>query len=486
MSLPSILKVGVLPSVQNMNIDTSVLDPINISDSECVFQIPRNGILDGGSMISLAVRTATGVSDAFFPVKTGAYSLIKSAHLLIGGKEIASCEDCAEYETMVSQFTTPEHRAFVESVKSFRSMDRYVEVDEATGRLLPQDLDYGTFANDASARATVPANLKPTDNDSTTPVASVPLSSLIPFMRSRQLPLFTIKENVFIRLVFNTQSSTTDGTICCFPSGSGSSGVVVPSRVNIKFYADHLYYEDNTMQEVQSQVFSEKGLSYLYEDSILTVAQIPASANPNLGSVAEQSVERDVAVAGRVVRSMMVAEKFTTLGDNAGAGVLGKYMSNDLQTDTTYNWRINEQRLYDRDVSAPSHKYTELGKVLGMPLQVPSQLYSFDVDSDKDSTDKALNQNSVYIGQIESYQLPTATNTAATQDIRATSHYLGVDLTTSGLNVLGNGTRVSSKPIILTKNYKRTNGKNQAREIRVYANVERMITIRGGSVVVSA
>jgi hypothetical protein len=121
-----------------------------------------------------------------------------------------------------------------------------------------------------------------------------------------------------------------------------------------------------------------------------------------------------------------------------------------------------------------------------MPLQVPSQLYSFDVDSDKDVADKSLNQNSVYVGQIESYQLPTTTNTAATQDIRASSHYLGGDLTTSGLNVLGNGTRVSSKPIILTKNYKRTNGKNQARELRCWANVERLITIRGGSVVVSA
>ena len=486
MSLPQILNVQTQSSVSNMSIQTQTLDPINISDSECVFQIPMNGILDGGSMVSLAVRTSAGVSDAFLPCKTGIFSLVKSAHLMIGSKEIASCEDCGQYETLVSQFETPEKRSFIESVKSGRSLDRWIEVDEASGRLIPQDLDYTTFAVDTTAAASVPPNLKPTDNDATTPVFSIPLHKLIPMMKTRSLPLFVIKENVFLRIVFQTQSATTDGTICCFPSGSGSVGTVVPSRVNIKFYSDHLYYDDNTMQETKARVYSDVGLSYQYEDTILTVAQVPASANPVAGSVAEQSVERDIAVSGRTVRSLLVAEKFTTLADNAGVGVLGEYVSNDLMTDSSYNWRINEQRIYDRDVSKPSHKYTELSAVLNAPLQVPSQLYSFDVDSDKAESDRAVNQNSVYVGSIEGYQMPNGTNTVLGNDLRASAHYLGLDLTTSGFNVLGNGTTVGSKPIILSKSYKRTNGKNQGREIRCWASVERLITIKGGDVVVSA
>ena len=114
MSLPDILSVKTLPTIENMDIQSTVLDPITISDTEAVFQIPKVGILDGGSMVTLAVTTATGVSDAFLPVKTGIYGLIKSAHLLVGAKEIASCEDVGFYETMVSQFSTPEHRSFIE------------------------------------------------------------------------------------------------------------------------------------------------------------------------------------------------------------------------------------------------------------------------------------------------------------------------------------------------------------------------------------
>ena len=484
MSIPSVLTVSTMPTVDTMKIKTEVLDPITISNSECVFQIPRNGILDGGSFVSLAVTTDGG--EGFFPLKTGIFSMIKSAHLLIGSKEIGSCSDVGHYQTMVSQFSTPEHRAFVESVKSGRSMDRFVELDAATGRMIPQDLDYTVFAADGSAACVVPANLKPTASDATTPVFSIPLSDLIPMMKTRPLPLMAIQENVFLRLIFKSQSTKDDGSILCYPETASSSGVVVPSKVNIKFYSDHLYYADDAMGQMMSEVYSEQGLSYLYEDQILTVAQVPAVTDPNAGSVTSQRVERDVAVSGRTVRSLMVTEKYTKLTDNDGHKMLGEYVSNDMPTDTTYNWRINEQRVYDRDVSRPSHKYTELSQVLGAPLQCPSQFYSFDVDSDKSADDKALNQNSLYIGQIEGHQLPNATNTALSNDIRCSSHYIGLDLTTSGMNVLGSGKKVGSKPIILSKSYQRTNGRFEAREQRIYSQVERLMNIRSGVVTVSS
>ena len=483
-SLPDVLSVEVMPTVDTMSIKTEVLDPITISDTECSFQIPRNGILDGGSFVSLAVTTDG--NDGFLPCKTGIYSLIKSAHLLIGSKEISSCSDCGHYETLIKQFSTPEHRAYVDSVKSGRSMDRFVEVDAANGLLMPLDMDYTTFATDASAEAFVPPNLKPTPSDATTPVFSVPLSDLIPMMKTRKLPLMAIEENVFLRLVFQTQSARDDGTILCYPNGSASSGVVVPSKVNIKFYSDHLYYSDDTMNQFMSQVYSDTGMQYLYEDQILTVAQVPSTANPAVDTVTEQRVERDVAVSGRTVRSLLVTEKFTALADNNGRNILGEYVSNDMETDTAYNWRINDQRKYDRDVTRPSHKYTELNQVVGAPLQVPSQLYSYDVDTDKSNAANKLNQNSVYIGKLEGYQLPNRTNSFVGNDIRCTSHYIGLDMTLSGSNFLGNGKKVGSKPIILSKTYKRTNGKNEAREMRIYASVERLMTLRNGTVLVSA
>ena len=480
--LPDILNVKTLPTIDNMEIKTEVLDPITATNNEVVFQIPRNGILDGGSFVSLAVRTASGVNDAFLPLKTGIHGLIRNAYLMSGSKVIASTEEYGHYQTMVRQFETPEHREYVEQVKTGNSVDRFNEVSTATGRIMPKDLDYTTFKDDATGVAVVPNFIKPTDDDATTPVFSVPLSHIIPFMRSRQLPLYAMKENVFLRLVFNTQALKTDGTICCFASGSTSSGVIVPSLTNIKFYSDHLYYEDGTMDATRKAIFSDNGLTYLYEDSVLTNSQIPSVANPTSPAITEQRIERDIAVSGRTVRNLLVQEKAQGVSHN----LLGNYSSKCLTTNDAINFRINEQRLYDRDLVNPAHKHNELTQVMGKPLQVPNQMYSFDADTDKAVADNGLNQNSVYVGKIEGFQLPDQSNTGLTNDIRASSHYVGVDLTTSGMNVLGNGKRIGVKPIIISKTIKRTAGNQTAREMRVWASVERLITIRNGEVVVSA
>lgn len=480
--LPDILNVKTLPTIDNMEIKTEVLDPITATNNEVVFQIPKNGILDGGSFVSLAVRTANGVSDAFLPLKTGIHGLIRNAYLMSGSKVIASTEEYGHYQTMIRQFETPEHREYVEQVKSGNSVDRFSEVSNTSGRIIPKDLVYTTFATDQSARAVVPEFVKPTDSDDTTPVFSVPLSHLIPFMRSRQLPLYAMKENVFLRLVFNTQTTIAGGTICCFPSGTGSSGVIVPSLSNIKFYSDHLYYEDGTMEATRKSIFSDNGLTYLYEDSVLTNSQIPSVANPTAGTVAEQRIERDIAVSGRTVRNLLIQEK----PQGASHTLLGVYTSNCLTTNDLINFRINEQRLYDRDLENPAHKHNELTQVMGKPLQVPSQMYSFDSDTSKATANNPLVQNSVYVGRIENIQLPDGVNGNLTNDIRATSHYVGVDLTTSGMNVLGNGKRIGVKPIIVSKTIKRNTDNEGAREMRCWASVERLITIRNGEVVVSA
>ncbi len=252
MSLPDIMINKPLPTISNMEIDTEVLDPISSSNQEVVFQIPKNGILDGGSFVSLAVRVpsalvdADGISNAFLPMNTGIYGLIRSAQLTIGGKVIASNEDFGHYATMIRQFETPEHRAYVEQVKAGNSLDRYGGlVGAGAGRLTPKDLEVVVEANDQTASLVSPNFIRPTDNDNSTPVFSLPLSFLIPMMRSRQLPVFAIKENCYLRIQFNqqthgTQAGATYGNICCFANINGGGGVnanlqPVPSLANIKF-----------------------------------------------------------------------------------------------------------------------------------------------------------------------------------------------------------------------------------------------------------
>ena len=236
------------------------------------------------------------------------------------------------------------------------------------------------------------------------------------------------------------------------------------------------------MEATQKEIYSDNGLSYIYEDSVLTTTQIPASANPTAPQISQQKIERDIAISGRTIRSIMIAEKFTGISHN----LLGLYHADAERTDNQFNFRINEQRYYDRDMVSPAMKYNELSNVMNKPLQVPKQIFCLDTETNKGVIDKPLNQNSVYVGQIEAHQLPNDGNADLTNDLRGKSAYVGVDLTTNGVNALGNGKKIGQKPVTYQLTIDRVHGRNGAKEIRFYSNVERVISIKNGEVILSA
>jgi len=167
--------------------------------------------------------------------------------------------------------------------------------------------------------------------------------------------------------------------------------------------------------------------------------------------------------------------------------MFGNYIAMNDPVENKYNFRINENRYYDRDIQRPSQKYNELANVLGKPLQVPTQLYSFQSDSNKSRNDNLLNAKSFYVGQIEGHAQPDHANAGALEnDMRGKQHAIGVDLTTSGFNVLGNGKKIGNKPIIYQLEKTRTSNRHNQRNLRMYANVERVINIKNGDVSVSA
>jgi len=479
-SLPDILKVQTLPTVDNMKISTQVLDPITITDSLAVFQIPKAGILDAGSFVQLGV-TVSADGSFFFPLGTGVHAMIEKCVLKIGNQVVASNTQYPYYSTASRKFDSPEHRAYVDMVKSGCCGDRYA-ISES-GRIAYRDLDATVSSTATNTDLTVPSFIKPTTLDSTTALFSVPLSTLIPMMRSRQLPLFAIKEHVYLEITFAQQTSDSDiGKVCCRAQTSSDSGALVPSKSNIKFIFDALYYTDSAMDSVMSQVASDSGMNILYEDQIVTDTQVPATTT---GSGVEESqvIEREIMVSGRVLRSLLIQEK--NVGENHK--FLGEYISRDTKIPSQLNYRINDQRIYDRDIVLPTRKYDELANVMGRPLMTPSQLYSFDADTDKSQVTQPLNQQSTYIGKVEGHQCPAADNTNALgdTDFRATDHYEGLDLTTSGFNQLGNGTRVGVKPIRILKKYTRTSDDKSAREMKIFASVERIMLLKKGEVTLS-
>lgn len=468
--LPEAFKIAPSKSVQTLEIRTEQLDPITATNNEVVFQLPMNGILDGGSFVQLAVE-ADGAG--FLPIATGIHALIDSCELQVGTKVIMTTQKYAHRQTAIRQLDSPEHRAYVDMVKTGACGDRWAET--SAGKISYQDLVY----NSALTTASVPAFIKPTTDASTTPVFAVPLSSLFPAMILRQLPLFAMKEQVYIRIRFNKQANGTKNVICCFPDAFAGNTSCVPSLTNIKFMSDHLYYSDDTMNQMAADIASEKGMVELYEDLILTEVQAPAVANPGGGTITEQRVENEIAVAGRVVRGLLIADQKTTIDENPAVNWCGQYVSVEGRVPDQLNFRVNDSRVFDRNLQEAPQKYNELRFAMGRPLRVPSTLYSFDPDTNKDDATNAVNQSVISNAvALEGH--------ANIENARSTQHYTGLDLSTTGVNMLGAGTQIGVKPIQITKTYSRVNGDYQARTMRVWASVERTMRIQNGTIEVSA
>jgi hypothetical protein len=477
MSLPSQLDFGTIKDIETMSIRSNVLDPITITSQQAVFQLEKTGILHGNSMVQLAVR---GSPDLFFPPQTGIHGLIKSVFLKVGGRVIASSEEYGHYQTLMRQVKHPDHRAYVDMVKSGTILDRWACQED--GRLVPRDMILDLSSATKTARtATIPEFIRPTTSDDTTPVFSVPLSTLIPMMKSRPLPLFAIKEHIYLEINFNTQLVAGDiGVICGMKNASTDSPAVSLSVPNIKFVSDHLYFTQERMDAQSKSIFSDTGMGFVYVDTITTVADVPATGV--VTGVKKQQIERKLGVSGKAVRNILVSDK----PSGVRHPILGEYFSQDQRIPSELNYRINDQRVFDRDVSSVTRQYEEVSKVFGSPLMMPSQMYSFDIDTDKDQDTQPLNQQSTFLGLIEGHQLPSATNADLSSDVRGRLHYDGLDLTKTGFQEIGNGEMIGVKPILLQKTYSRTSGDDSARKLRIFCGVERQMLLKNGEIIMSA
>jgi hypothetical protein len=289
---------------------------------------------------------------------------------------------------------------------------------------------------------------------------------------------------MYLEINFNSQTSDAQaGAICCISQGTTGTAVSV-SKPNIKFIYDALYYSDEQQQNVMAVASSSDGLSMLYEYLITTTSAV-AQGSTTAGNPVPQVVERELALSGKVVRNILIQEQNMGVPSHKW---LGDYISQDTLLPSGTNFRINDQRMYDRNVELPPRKYEELALAVGRPEMTPSQLYSYDVDSDKSNILGSLNQNSLWTGKVMGIQSATNDNTNSLGDVdaRATAHYEGLDLTTTGENRLGNGQEIGVKPIRIEKTYYRTTADNHPRTIRSFASVEKVMIIKGGEVMISA
>ena len=281
--IPDLMKIGQIPTSYGQTLTTDVIDPVTFSQKRARFTLQRvSGFLHSNSKITLGVTPKTNAR-AFYPLNIGVSSLIKSAQLLVGNKQICSIEDYAEYHAYQSMFISNENNKEREQFLSQRCINHApvyedgvlgADADDTPNSASRYGLSLGrnTVVSGAGAH---PMQLLPFQvNDATdaqtiseAPVYSVYLSDLFPFLKTNQLPAFMIDEEIHIDITFQDTLSSLGGAsnsirMCCANGGTSDVEYDI-TEGEVKLVYDSISYDGAIMSQYAQQ---NPKLVFQYED----------------------------------------------------------------------------------------------------------------------------------------------------------------------------------------------------------------------------
>jgi hypothetical protein len=479
--IPDSLMTRPLPSVDTMNIDTSILEPLVASTTFCRFQMERRGILDSGSSIQIGI-VVPGLADlpasavACLPIKTGIHCAVKRAILRIGEKVIAITDDYAKYATIHRAFKTTEEKSQKEMVTKgcidVLCPDLGTGGAQSNGKYELRDVESLNLGAGAMSLPFSQFRLAPTVEE--TPFFHIKLSELFPMMKNIQLPLYLIDQPCVIELFFNTQNTTNAqyGTLACIDGatmagvGAGNSLAANVAPDSLRFLCDYLTYTDERMSQTAQMVMSNDGLTIPYEDVVTTNSNFGAGAVPST-----LNVTRDLGVSSMSLRAIL-GHYGPNDEDDLVTRVQGPYASVGFKNPETIQIRLNDKQVYQRPLKRETQKQDQISQVFGTDLSILNSEFSFDSVVEKDTYTIT---NPMMSGGFLGYDNDLC--------LQGSQHYMGVDFSSPG----NYGVTIGQKPIQVLTDLNYTDAQDAAgRVVTYYSLVERTMRLKGGLVEVSS
>ena len=417
--IPDIIKIGSVPSDTSIDVETSILEPVSFSQSQCHFVLENKGILHSNSRITFALDNASlgdlNDAQAFFPAGVGVHSLLQRVRLAVGGKTVSEIEDFNEFMAYESIFVAPETAKEREQIFSGRignsvrpclnervndtgkftnasnSASNQESVFEARSQTIDngKDIDYaGEFGTDMGALLlTEPTQASKyvyswqNQGNNNHPVFSVLLADLFPFLKMNQLPLYMIDEQVTITLTFEPKAW--EGYLPA-PTVPGSHRVTLTSsddpstlhydanidRNQVKLIADYIYYPQEMMMAYQA---ANQDMSFTYVDYQFVKRTVAPADMSGAGGLIQ-----NLGGAGRIVNKVFVGLQDTT---DDQVDLFNKYNARnpDIQDTTagqvTTNLRYNDLFLFPIDVTNYARHFHNVFSAEGRMPHLPRGWY---------------------------------------------------------------------------------------------------------------
>ena len=373
-NVPNILAVGEIDTFDQMDISSDVLDPIINNQTSCRFVLQNKGYLHDGSRITISLKgNASTTAGLNLPLQLGVHSLISRATLRVGGNTVSEVDDYNFFKAFESMFISSEINNDREAVMSGRAMNHdlnYNDVLGAQSNTLASSYDLSIGGQEYDGGGLTSAYWLNVNNS---PVFSVTLGELFPFLKGMTLPLFAMKEEVIIDLLWEPGSAGTTGRACVNPNASSGTQLDM-DLTQTKLVADYMFYDGAVMSQRLDQINSQ-GATFKYNDYRLTKTSL---------SVADaQNSVRNLGGAGRVVPRI-----FTSINDDNRTDrfILNKYSAVAPQRDytnaakfngtLTTNIRMNDFFVFPIDLSNSAVLFDKTVRAFGSFPFVTREEYS--------------------------------------------------------------------------------------------------------------
>ncbi len=549
--VPDILTIGQpLDRVVDVEIETNLLDPVShnftSAGGRTTWVFPAKGVLDNRNAAVVFELNGGGANFEYaYPFSVGGLACIERCTLRCGGNIISQVDGSNLYSMVKSKFKySADEQVGILDVRHKSSSEvknRIAPATLATGSgdqsfhqlynpTCDQPNSFGKGYNALAANGHLPQQNKclvTTANAGTGPEVVIRLRDIFEFFdQPNRLPLFAMAQ---VELEIEWASGGTAGvtgndindSVVIQAGQSGEPDAGIPSTPALRNVAgvigmngtptlmlDYILYDEPERAQIQAVINSPQGMNLSFIETIRTKGVSPQASAATIAAAAGTTEvinsNHILGMAGKEVHSMCVLKSYdvksgqglterasVTNGVNTHLNVLLNQFKSQQMIGEKYNFIINNNRLYDKDVDNAAVQYNYLTQVGGNYNTVGAyyNTMNYNADKCKELLDASWNGKAA----VATDGVGGGVNGRTKRYLAGSNHVIGLSLEKMrGIGpVPGNGQRISTAPIEF--NYSRVAVKQNgaaddlcgAVDLTFYINYRKSLTIQANGVSVN-
>ena len=347
--IPDLVKIGAIKTDTLIDVETSILEPVQHSQTQCRFRLENKGILHSNSKLVFKMTNPGATRSAYFPINIGIFSLIENCRISSGGKTLFESRDSNMLTAYESMFLSNEHNTEREIFTTARLMNHNMmyDVNASGAKSRGVYVDTGMDGEDSSDDIIMPSFIELKNGAQ----FQINLSDLFPFLKFQQLPLYMMSEQVTIELEFSSNAKR-------MWQDAAESITFDIDTSETKLIADYQYYPESMMEAYAN---ANRSLQLTYNIYRLSKQTIDATGNLKV---------RNIGGNGRICTNVIASLQDDTLTGVENPLIsyssLAPAGSGTSNGSITLNLKYNNHLLYPIDVDNYAHHQHNTAQSRGM------------------------------------------------------------------------------------------------------------------------